>query len=64
MDMEWKGMDGKKDIASPSASPPSKSTGTRLPEDWVLPKAWGEWALGVWLPPASARQQSQAHHQS
>lgn len=20
-------------------------TGTRLPDDWVLPKAWGEWAL-------------------
>ena len=31
-----------------SLSPPSASTkqnGTRLPENWVLPKAWGEWAL-------------------
>jgi hypothetical protein len=24
---------------------PSRKRGTRLPEDWVLPKAWGEWAL-------------------
>jgi hypothetical protein len=34
------------DDASPSAQPASKKpTGTRLPENWVLPKAWGEWAL-------------------
>lgn len=25
--------------------PNSRKRGTRLPEDWVLPKAWGEWAL-------------------
>ncbi len=32
--------------ASPSAPPAAKSTnGSRLPADWVLPKAWGEWAL-------------------
>jgi uncharacterized protein YdaU (DUF1376 family) len=30
--------------ASLSKKVPSK-TGTRLPEDWVLPKSWGEWAL-------------------
>ncbi len=23
----------------------SKKTGSRLPDNWVLPKAWGEWAL-------------------
>ena len=35
------------DDAAPAAPPePSKSkTATRLPDDWVLPKAWGEWAL-------------------
>jgi hypothetical protein len=34
------------DDASHSAQPASKKpTGTRLPENWVLPKAWGEWAL-------------------
>jgi hypothetical protein len=33
-------------LASPSAPPPAKNpTGSRLPEAWVLPKAWGEWAL-------------------
>lgn len=30
-------------LSSPSAS--TKQNGTRLPENWVLPKAWGEWAL-------------------
>lgn len=24
----------------------SKKKGSRLPDDWVLPKAWGDWALG------------------
>lgn len=41
------------DAAAPSASPapqkPATSTdkakGTRLPQDWVLPKRWGDWAL-------------------
>jgi hypothetical protein len=33
--------------APPAATPKPKvsTTGTRLPKDWVLPKAWGEWAL-------------------
>lgn len=39
--MEWKGMDGKKDIASPSASPPSKSTGNITTKGIILP---------VWFP--------------
>lgn len=26
-------------------SPPPKRIGTSLPDDWVLPKAWGEWAI-------------------
>lgn len=29
-----------------SAKSTDKQNGTRLPEDWVLPKSWGEWALG------------------
>jgi uncharacterized protein YdaU (DUF1376 family) len=32
-----------KDMSPPSASTSNK--GTRLPENWVLPKAWGDWAL-------------------
>lgn len=32
--------------ATPSAPEQSRSSrGSRLPEDWLLPKAWGEWAL-------------------
>ena len=27
------------------AEPPTNSRGARLPSDWKLPKAWGEWAL-------------------
>lgn len=33
----------QKDLPPPSAS--AKKTGTTLPGDWILPKAWGEWAL-------------------
>lgn len=33
-----------KDLSAPSAQTSKK--GTRLPEDWVLPKPWGEWAMG------------------
>lgn len=39
-------------VASPSAPPhdnpgklPKNPRATRLPDDWALPKAWGEWAL-------------------
>jgi len=32
-----------KDMSPPTAS--TRKTGTRLPEDWKLPKPWGEWAL-------------------
>jgi hypothetical protein len=31
--------------ATPPASPSPQRRGSRLPEDWVLPKTWGEWAL-------------------
>ena len=36
-------LETSKDLSAPSALTSKK--GTRLPEDWVLPKAWGEWAL-------------------
>lgn len=32
-----------KDLSAPLVQ--TAKSGTRLPEDWVLPKAWGEWAL-------------------
>lgn len=31
-------------LVPPAAAPP-KSQGIRLPDDWRLPKAWGDWAL-------------------
>ena len=31
--------------AQPSTPKPKTTRGTRLPDDWKLPKAWGEWAL-------------------
>ena len=36
--------DKSKDLSLPAASTKQKN-GTRLPEDWVLPKAWGDWAM-------------------
>lgn len=35
------------------ASAQRKSRGTRLPAEWVLPKPWGDWAIGEmpgWTP--------------
>lgn len=32
-------------VVSPPPASTKKTNGTRLPEDWKLPKAWGEWAL-------------------
>lgn len=29
-----------------AADAPANTRGTRLPKEWILPKAWGEWALG------------------
>lgn len=29
----------------PAGAPPPKALGKRLPDDWQLPQAWGEWAL-------------------
>lgn len=34
---------GAEDLPPPPAS--AKQNGTRLPDDWKLPKTWGEWAL-------------------
>jgi hypothetical protein len=36
--------DKKEVILSPQAAPKPKN-GSRLPDDWALPKAWGNWAL-------------------
>ncbi len=34
------------DAPTPGSTPkPKKTRGTRLPDDWKLPKAWGDWAL-------------------
>lgn len=32
-------------ISKPSVNRPAAHKGSRLPDAWVLPKAWGEWAL-------------------
>ena len=41
-----RGGDPEAPLAPPSATPtPKASTACRLPKDWQLPKAWGEWAL-------------------
>ena len=46
--------------ASPAAPPKPKSTGSRLPDDWKLPKAWGEWALAEYpvLTPDAIRHEA------
>lgn len=41
---QTKNQSNSKDLSLPSASTKPKN-GTRLPGDWVLPKAWGEFAL-------------------
>lgn len=37
----------------------SKKRGQRLPEDWRLPKAWGEWAVAQGLDDFSARREGE-----
>lgn len=37
---------------------PKKSHGTRLPDDWTLPKAWGEWALSQQWPEPVVRAEA------
>jgi hypothetical protein len=32
-------------LRSEDAPPPKKQKATRLPEDWSLPRAWGQWAV-------------------
>ncbi len=36
----------------------SKKKGSRLPDDWRLPRAWGEWALAEKLPEADIRAEA------
>lgn len=36
----------------------SKKKGSRLPADWRLPKAWGDWALAEKLPEADIRAEA------
>lgn len=44
MDSKGGGRD-KSDDSGAAAPPIPSKRGSRLPEDWVLPKAWGDWAL-------------------
>ena len=37
---------------------PKKTHGTRLPDDWSLPKAWGDWAVSEGYPESSVRDQA------
>lgn len=39
-----------------------KKTGTRIPEDWVLPKDWGEWAVSEGYPEAGIRLEAAKFH--
>lgn len=34
----------KEDLVDTAKAKPTRSHGSRLPTDWVLPKSWGEWA--------------------
>jgi hypothetical protein len=36
---------GSDDAKQPRAARSGQNTGTRLPEDWVLPSSWGKWAM-------------------
>lgn len=56
---EVKRSEGKKNNPPPASQVPPKGgtaadgKGTRLPQDWALPRKWGEWALGLcpeWSP--------------
>lgn len=40
------------------ASSKKNARGTRLPEDWVLPKEWGEWALAEGFDEATIRAEA------
>jgi len=44
--------------AAPSA-PPDTRRGTRLPENWVLPKSWGNWAVSQGLSESRIREISE-----
>lgn len=38
---------------------PAASRGSRLPEDWILPRSWGEYALGLGLDENEIRYQAE-----
>lgn len=38
--------DGQTTESAPPSAPAKPKRATRLPDGWVLPKTWGEWALG------------------
>ncbi|MBO9398752.1 YdaU family protein [Shimia sp. R9_2] len=42
----------------PKGSSKKKPRGDRLPEDWVLPKALGDWAVDQGLPPQDVRKEA------
>lgn len=43
----------------PNGSPKKDVRGSRLPDDWRLPKAWGEWAVSEGLPPDVVRREGE-----
>ena len=51
----------------PKKVPKPKKARTRLPDDWQLPKPWGEWALGKGLDERTIRAEAEQfanHHRS
>jgi hypothetical protein len=46
--------------AEPVAKAPAPTRGTRLPTDWALPKAWGDWALAEFPQWTSAKVRTEA----
>lgn len=43
------------DIREEAKASSPRKRGTRLPQDWVLPRGWGEWAVGEGYPEAVIR---------
>lgn len=45
---------------APASPAPKASRGTRLPDDWKLPKAWGDWAMAErsWMTADDVRRES------
>lgn len=51
--------DSKKDYADLPTAKSAKSRGSRLSQDWFLPKAWGDWALDQGADPELIRQEAE-----